>query len=179
MARLPGGKEVLSIAQQQMAIASDADRLRVLQAVVFPLVNGMSTQETARAVGRSSRWVTMVRNAYIRAGGMEKKETKKIRNHAHMSHEEEKAFLAPFIETAIKGGVLVVNEIHRALEEHLGHRVALATAYNLLHRHNWRKLAPIKRHVAADVQAREEWKKNSRSVLNKLKKAGTGRDQSD
>jgi hypothetical protein len=53
----------------------------------------MSTQTVAQAVGRSPRWVMMARNAYIRAGGMEKKETKKIRNHAHMSHEEEKVFL--------------------------------------------------------------------------------------
>jgi hypothetical protein len=36
------------------------------------------------------------------------------------------------------GGILVVGNIHKALEEQLGRKVALASAYNLLHRHNWR-----------------------------------------
>jgi hypothetical protein len=51
---------------------------------------------------------------------------------------------------------------------------ATATAYNLLHRHGWRKLAPDKRNVAADVQAQEEWKKNCPNVLPESKKNGKG-----
>jgi hypothetical protein len=78
-----------------------------------------------------------------------------------MSLTEEKEFLAPFLGKARCGGMLVVNEIHRAMEEHLGRKVALASAYNLLHRHGWRKLAPDKRSVEADVQAQEDWKKTS------------------
>ncbi len=80
-----------------------------------------------------------------------------------MTVEEEKVFLEPFFEKAKVGGILVVGEIHKALEEHLGRHVALTSAYNLLHRHNWRKLAPDKRHVDGDVAAQESWKKNSRS----------------
>jgi transposase len=71
--------------------------------------------------------------------------------------------------------VLVVNDIRNALEKHLGHKVVLTTAYNLLHRHGWRKLAPDKRNVAADVKAQEEWEKNSRNDLLKSKK--NGKDQ--
>jgi hypothetical protein len=41
----------------------------------------------------------------------------------------------------------------------LGHEVALASAYNLLHRHNWRKLVPDKCHSQSDPLAQEEWKK--------------------
>jgi Winged helix-turn helix len=36
-------------------------------------------------------------------------------------------------------GVLVVGQIKAALEKRLGRKVALASAYNLLHRHNWRQ----------------------------------------
>ena len=161
MARLARGKEVLEKAQQLLAQAKDVDELRTLQAVVFPLANGMSTQETARAIGRSPRWVTQARNEFVRNAGVLKKEPKKVRNRAHLTKDEEEAFLAPFLDKARSGGILVVSVIHKALEQHLGRKVALASAYNLLHRHGWRKLAPDKRHVKADIQVQEDWKKTS------------------
>jgi transposase len=174
MARPARGREVLEKAQKLLAKAIKADDLRILQAVVFPLANGMSTHETAQAIGRSPRWVTHARNAFIHSAGNVKAESKKIRNKAHMTKDEEAIFLAPFLEKARQGGILVVNVIHNALEQHLGHKVALASAYNLLHLHNWRKLAPDKRNVEADVQAQEEWKKNFPTTLPKSKKSGTG-----
>jgi len=172
MARPAGGKEVLEKAQQLLSKATDANDIRILQAVVFPLANGMSTVETARAVGRSPRWVTSARNAFIRNGGILKKVSKKKRNRAHMTEDEEKKFLASFIENARCGRVMVVSMIHKALEEHLGHKVALASAYNLLHRHDWRKLVPDKRHVKADIQAQDDFKKNFPLNLRKSKKNG-------
>jgi transposase len=114
----------------------------------------------------------MARNKYIRDVGEIPGKGHAIRNHAHMSLVEEKEFLAPFFEKARCGSVLVVNEIYCALQKHLGRKVALASAYNLLHRHGWRKLAPDKRNAEADVQAQEEWKKNCRSELPKSKKSG-------
>jgi hypothetical protein len=90
-----------------------------------------------------------------------------------MTKDEEEIFLRPFLEKARNSGVLVVNDIHRALEQHLGRKVALASAYNLLHRHNWRKLAPDKRHVKADLQVQDDWKKNSPLAWRKSKKNGT------
>jgi transposase len=177
MARPPRGQTLLSEAQQELSKANNANELRVIQAVVFPLGHGMSTEETARAIGRSARWVTMARNEYIRDAGLKKGKAHAIRNHAHMSLSEEKEFLAPFLEKARCGGMLVVNEVYHALEAHLGRKVALASAYNLLHRHGWRKLAPDKRNVEADLQAQEDWKKNSQSDLSKSKKSGTDQGQ--
>jgi hypothetical protein len=52
---------------------------------------------------------------------------------------QEREFLAPFLESAAAGGVLVVGQIKAALDKRLGREVALASAYNLLHRHNWRR----------------------------------------
>ena len=156
MARPARGHEILEKARQLLAKVTDADELRTLQAVVFPLANGMSTLETAKAIGRSPRWVTSARNAFIRNAGVLKKISKKVRNRAHMTNDEEQAFLAPFFESARCSGVLVVGVIRNALEQHLGRKVALASAYNLLHRHGWRKLAPDKRNVAADIEAQEE-----------------------
>ena len=179
MARPSSGKEMLLLAQKQLAKASDANELRILQAVIFPLAYGFSTQKTALAIGRSPRWVTTARNDYIKHLGTIHTEVKKIRNNAHMSIIEEAEFLAPFLEKARCGGILVVNDIHRALEKHLEHKVALATAYNLLHRHGWRKLAPNKRNIAADLQAQEDWKKNCRIDLPKSKRNGTSQGRSD
>ena len=69
-------------------------------------------------------------------------------------------FWSPFLEQAATGGVLVVGQIKAALDERLGREVALASAYNVLHRHNWRKLAPDRRHPQSDPLAQEEEKNN-------------------
>jgi Winged helix-turn helix len=70
-----------------------------------------------------------------------------------MTVEKEREFLAPLLEQAAVGGVLVVGQIKAALDQRLGRKVALAFAYNLLHRHGWRKLTPDKRHPQSDPQA--------------------------
>jgi hypothetical protein len=132
MARPPRGQVLLSKAQQELSKVNDATELRILQAVIFPLDHGMSTEETARAIGRSARWVSMARNEYIRDAGLKQGKVHAIRNHAHMSLSEEKEFLAPFLEKARCGGILVVNEVYCALETRLGRKVALASAYNLM-----------------------------------------------
>ncbi|MDR2075948.1 MAG: hypothetical protein LBP61_03310 [Desulfovibrio sp.] len=151
MARPPHGKEVLSVAQQRMGKVADADELRRLQAVVFPLLYGMSTLQTAQAVGRSPRWVTMARNEFIRSGGAKRTGAKPIRNHAHMSQEEELTFLAPFFADARQNGTLAVREVHSAMERYLGRPVSLASTYNLLHRHGWRRPASEKRQADPQI----------------------------
>ncbi|MBF0521136.1 MAG: sigma-70 family RNA polymerase sigma factor, partial [Nitrospirae bacterium] len=47
-----------------------------------------------------------------------------------MSNEEEKAFLSPFFEKAASGGILVVGEVKKSLDEKLGRKTALASVYN-------------------------------------------------
>ena len=95
-----------------------------------------------------------------------------------MTHAEEAEFLAPFFEKAKTGGILIVGEIKQALDARLGRKVALSSAYNLLHRHNWRKLAPDKRHPKADVTAQEDWEKNFPASSRKSTANGKAKDQS-
>ncbi len=76
-----------------------------------------------------------------------------------MARDEEAAFLAPFFEKAEVGGTPVVGEIKQAPDVRLGRKVAPAPAYNLLHRHGWRKLAPDKRHPKTGVAAQDGRKK--------------------
>jgi transposase len=74
--------------------------------------------------------------------------------------EEEKAFLAPWIEQAKIGGVLTVPPLHRDLEERIGHPVSPSTMYRMLARHGWRKVQPDTYHPKADPQAQDDFKKN-------------------
>ena len=53
----------------------------------------------------------------------------------------------------------MVGQIKAALDKCLGRTVALSSAYNLLHRYNWRKLVPGKRHPKSDSMTQEERKK--------------------
>jgi hypothetical protein len=73
-----------------------------------------------------------------------------------MGKEEEADFLAPYPEKAVSGGILIVGEIKQALDERLGRTTALASTDNLLHRHNWRKLVPDKRHPNSDVETQSD-----------------------
>lgn len=163
MSRPPRGAGVLGLAKAALLKAETADYLRICQAVVFPLEYGMTTEQTAACIGRSVTWTNRNRNAFIRAGGFVDKPGSGGRKHENMSVEQESEFLEPYIEKARSGGIIIVGEIHKALEERLGRKVALASAYNLLHRHNWRKLVPDKRHVKTDIEAQESWGKNSPS----------------
>ena len=179
MARLPRGSDVLERAQELLSVVTDIGDLRMLQAVVFPLVHGMSIQETAKAIGMGVTWTARARNEFIRCGRIPERISYKTRNKAYMTYDEEADFLAPFFESASQSRILVVSVIHEALEQRLGHKVALASAYNLLHRHGWRKLVPMKRHIKADKQAQEDWKKNFTPSSNKSKKSGKDLVKSD
>jgi transposase len=167
--------EFLADAKIMLAKAKTVDELRQAQALILPLEYGLSIEQVAAVTGISRGWACQLRTRFIRNAGksaaMEPKRGGRRRE--NMSIEEEQAFLAPFFENARSGGMLVVNEMHNALEQRLGRKVALASAYNLLHRHGWRKLVPYKRHVQADTQAQEDWKKNSLPTLRTLKKSGT------
>lgn len=164
MARPSSGKEVLKKVRESLSKVRTADELRQAQAVVLPLELGLSLEQTALVIGRSVRRTSQLRSELIQAGGTlpVQKPSHGGRRRENMSPEEEALFLAPFLEEAKKGGILVVSRIKQAWEKRLGRKVALASTYNLLHRHGWRKLAPDKRHAKTDVAAQIEWKKNSR-----------------
>ena len=95
-----------------------------------------------------------------------------------MSTEQERELLAPFLERASTGGILVVGQVKTELEARLGRSMALSSVYNLLHRHGWRKLAPDKRHPQSDPLVQQEWKKNSPTTSPKPVRSGPTRSRS-
>jgi transposase len=164
MARRAAGAEFVELAKTRIRQAKTIDELRVAQAVFLPLEFGLSIEQTAEALGVSRGWACQLRGRFakIERGEMAPKAPRGGRQRENLTREEEAAFLRPFFEQARAGGVLVVPPVKQALEERLGRPVALSSVYRLLHRHDWRKLAPDKRHPEADVAAQEEGKKNSR-----------------
>ena len=163
MARPASGKDVLEKAKESLANARTVEELRQAQAVVLPLEYGFSIDQVAAVLGISKGWACQLRRRFIKTGGLpaETKPKRGGRHRENMSKEEEAAFLAPFFDKAIHGGILIVGEIKSALDKRMGRETALASTYNLLHRNNWRKLTPDKRHTKTDVDAQIEWKKNS------------------
>lgn len=160
MARTASGHLLLEKAKNLLVNARTAKELRQAQAVILPLEFNLSLETTSAMTGISKNWVCHLRTEFIHANGnIEHKKPHGGRRRENLSLSEEAAFLAPFIEKAKAGGILVVSEIKDALQVRLGRTVALASAYNLLHRHDWRKLVPDKRHPKSDPEAQEAFKK--------------------
>ena len=174
MARPARGAENLEWAREVLAQAQTIDQLRQAQAVVLPLDYGLSLEQTARAIGRSVPWTCRLRNRFL-AGeivGDGQRESRGGRRRQNMTAEQERAALAPFLDRARTGGILVVSQVRAELEANLGRTMALSSVYNLLHRHGWRKLAPDRQHPQSNPQAQQAWKKNSPSGSPKSARSG-------
>lgn len=171
-----GDEAVLLMAREAIASAKTIEQLRQAQAVLLPLDCGLSLGQTAQALGVSPGWACQLRRRFMQGqiAGAPDVPRPGGRKRQNLSVEQERAFLAPFLHQAAQGGVLVVGQIKAALDQRLGRPVALASAYNLLHRHGWRKLAPDKRHPQSDPQAQQEWKKNSPKRSPKSARTGPG-----
>jgi len=146
-------------ARKAIASAQTVEQLRQAQALVLPLDYAMSLANTAQLIGVSPRWACQLRRRFMqgKVAGAPDAPTPGGRKRQNMTVQEEREFLAPLLESAAGGGVLVVGEIKAALHKRLGRDVALASDYKLLQRHNWRKLAPDKRHPKSDHVAQQEW----------------------
>jgi len=174
MSRTVRGQEVLDDALIAIAAAKTIEQLRQAQAVAMPLQYDMSLAQTAQAIGISPGWVCRLRNHFIRGeivddGG---KPARGGRRNENFTYEQEAELLKPFLKEASIGGILVVGEIKPKLEAVLGREMGLSTLYKLLHRHNWRKLAPDKQHPQSDPAAQEAFKKNSPKRSRKSAKTG-------
>jgi transposase len=180
MARTARGADVLEMAQEMIVRAKTIEELRQAQAVVLPLAHGLSIEQTAKAIGRSVAWTCRLRNRFL-AGetvGDGQRQRPGGRRRQNLSIERETEVLAPFLDRAQNGGILVVPQIKAELEAALGRTMALSSVYNLLHRHGWRKLAPDKRHPQSDPVAQEAWKKNSPRRLPNSSPTGRKRPRS-
>ncbi|MCG6552272.1 MAG: winged helix-turn-helix domain-containing protein [Candidatus Magnetominusculus sp. LBB02] len=83
------------------------------------------------------------------------------RRWAFMSWDEEEALLSRLEERAMNGELMTAKAVLGDVAKVLGRKPSLDYVYRLLHRHQWRKLSPMPRHVKADINRQESFKKNS------------------
>lgn len=142
--------------------ASDASELKRLQCIYFRARYHYTGDQISEITGYDSRTVRRIQAAYLRDGEESlalKKKGGRYRENLSITEEEE--FLAPFFDKAKNGGILEVGQVRRAYEEKLGRPVKKSVVYALLHRHNWRKIAPRPIHPKHDADAAEAFKKTS------------------
>ena len=85
------------------------------------------------------------------------------RQHAYLSVEEARTWLAPFLEESQAGHLAIARRIKKAFEDTRGHPVAASTIYRLLPRHHWRKVVPRPKNPQSSKAAQDTFKKTSPS----------------
>lgn len=153
MGRKPTGAEVIRKARRSVITAKTVEQLRTAQAVLLPLILGISLADTAQAVGRSRGWVSSQRRRYIQGesqGHLKKKTTKGGRRNQILLKEDELSFV---MEACVSkadavsryrgwSGGVNTNEIYapvarylqKTMEMHRGEPVAMSTVYKLMNR---------------------------------------------
>jgi transposase len=162
-------EELVNKAQATLREAQTVEQLRMAQAVVLPALMNYTLEQTATVLGVGRATVSRLQRRFrIRQTvGDVPSRSWGGRRRALMSIEQERAFLAPWLEQAIRGEVLVVSPLRAALAQELGRPVSASVVYRLLERHGWHKVAPDTRHPKSDPQVQQEWKKNSRKCWQK------------
>ncbi|VNN01458.1 transposase [Streptococcus pneumoniae] len=80
-------------------------------------------------------------------------ETRGGRNHAYMTVEEEKAFLARHLKATEAGEFVTIDALFQAYKKKLGRSYTRDAFYQLLKRHGWRNIMPRPEHPKkADAQ---------------------------
>lgn len=154
----------LKRARAAVTRAQNVDELRCAQAIFLPALTGATLEETAALLGVGRASVPR-----LQARFRQRSEAVKVtprnwggRRRALMTWKEEERFLAPWMEQAKAGRMLVVSSLRAAFAQSIGRPVAATVVYRMLERHGWRKVAPDTRHPSADPKAQNDWKKNSR-----------------
>jgi transposase len=134
-----------------------------IQCVWLRATLGLKASQIAQALGWQASSVRHVQARYFREGeDTLRDQPRGGRYHSHLTAEEEKRLLAPFLEKAERGEIVIAAPVQPAYENQLGHPVPHSVVYRALHRHGWRKVQPRPQHPKADAAAQEEFKKSFR-----------------
>jgi transposase len=122
--------------------------------------SGMTQPVIAEAMGVSLSTVNRAHMAYDH-GGIKALKPKPSggRIRENMTVAAERALLDRFAKAAGAGEMLNIHDLKTAYEKAIGHPTSNSTVYNLLDRHDWRKLMPRPFHPDRDIQAQIAFKK--------------------
>lgn len=157
--------EVVDAAREVMKITKDAEELQGALSVVLSGVLGLTLPAVAALMGRSRATVVRLRKQFKEwyFGHEVRKKKGGGKHREYLTSEREQDFLAGFFDAASRGGVPVVSEVKKSLEEKLGHDVAETTVYRMLARHGWRKIVPRRKHPKNSKPVQEVFKKDSKT----------------
>lgn len=85
------------------------------------------------------------------------------RRNCHLSESAEIELLNSLAGKAKKGHVIIALSVKKAAEKIIGHELPKDYAYDLMHRHRWRKIMPHTHHPKKDQTAQETFKETSRT----------------
>lgn len=161
----------ISELESRMRLSKNKDEFRRFQAIWFRSSKGLLVDEIAAATCYSASWIRQLHSIY-KHGGCDAiaVSEKGGRRNENMSIAEEDAFIKPFLESAQDGGILEVSRIHSAYEKELGRDIKKSVVYRLLHRHDWRKIAPRTTHPKTDKDVQETFKKTGLPSSKKRRK---------
>ncbi len=137
-------------------------------AIWLTMVGPFHAYQVATMIGTSKQAIWLWISQYNKNGpsGLER-EGRGGRRWSFLTTEEETQLLNSFCDRAANGEITKAKQILPEIKRLFGREVSLAYAYKLLKRNNWRKLEPRPRHVKANFEKQEDFKKNFHSCLRK------------
>lgn len=140
----------------------DLSRYKRILCVYLRVSCKLKAKEISKVIGRSLGGIWNLQGDYKKRGELAfDVNGKGGRQRENITLSEEREVLSSVESTAISGGILEIGKVKAAYEKKLGRKAHKSAVYRMLHRHNWRKLAPRKRHPKNDKRAMETFKKNS------------------
>ncbi len=157
--------EVLESAKETVRRAKTADELRAAQAVVLPILLGISDHAAGQVIGRSRVSVVRMRNEFKQLHTKKGVATRNWggRRSGYMTVDQEREFLSRFFNNGSQGSAVNAGEIKQAFDVLVGHKVAKTTIYRMLDRHGWRKITPRPHHPKSDAEAQKGFKKTAQN----------------
>ena len=148
--------------------APDIEAYQKRLAIWLTKIGPFHAHEVARMLGISKQAVWLWVGQYNQKGpeGLVR-EGRGGRRWSLLSWPQEEALLQSLEKRALGGELITAKQMLPPVCQAAGEEVSLAYVYRLLRRHQWRKLGPRPRHVKADPQAQEEFKKNFRPSSKK------------
>ncbi len=151
--------------QVRMSGACSIDQFRRYQVIFLRLSEPeLSVGKVAQLCAVAYRTVTQWTWQYNKFGPDEYiLSGKGGRRRGLMPEHKEIALLARLSEKAQKGQVITALAVKKVAEKALGRDLPKDYAYDLLHRHRWRKIMPHTHHPKQNPETREAFKKTSRT----------------
>lgn len=147
----------------RMAEAQRLDQFKRWQVIYMRLYHpGLSVQAVADNCGVEYRTVTQWTWLYNKFGPDEYCLAGRGGRHRELlALEDEERMLEELFAKAEKGQIVTARVVRKKAEAVLGHTVSKDYAYDLLHRHDWRKVQPRPHHPKHDKAKQAAFKKTS------------------